>query len=161
VTTNSCSRLVHYKRWADGGLYRVASENLDRLEGPDRFVLLALLDHMHAVDRIFQHHLLGKRHGYDGTRSRQPMEFAVLADEVREVDDWYVDYVDGLAEKGIDEHVDFAFTSGAPARMRRGDIVMHVILHGTYHRGNVGILLQRNGVSPNDDRLTDFLGDGL
>lgn len=161
LATTICSRLVHYKRWADGGLCQVVCENLDRLERPDQFVVLALLDHMHAVDRIFQHHLLGKRHGYDGPRSREPMQLAVLADKVREVDEWYVDYVDALGEQGIDENVDFTFTSGAPARMRRGDIVMHVTLHGTYHRGNVGILLQKNGVSPNDDRLTDFLGDGV
>ena len=161
MTTNSCSRLVHYKKWADSGLYQIVSENLHRLETSDRFVLLQLLDHMHAVDRIFQHHLLGKRHGYDRARSPEPMQFAVLAEKVREVDDWYVDYIDALPEDGIHEDVDFAFTNGALARMRRGDMILHVTLHGTYHRGNVGILLQKSGVAPNDDRLTDFLGAGL
>jgi uncharacterized damage-inducible protein DinB len=160
MTTDSCSRLVHYKRWADGGLYRVVSENLERLESPDQLVVLALLDHMHAVDRIFQHHLLGKPHGYDGPRSREPIQFAVLSDHVREVDDWYVGYIDALPERGIDESVAFAFTNGAPARMRRSDIVLHVALHGTYHRGNIGLLLQKSGVSPSGDRLTDFLDAG-
>jgi len=116
---------------------------------------------MHAVDRIFQHHLLGKRHGYDRARSREPMPFGVLAEQVRELDDWYVDYVAALPEDRIDETIDFAFTNGAPARMRRGDMLLHVGLHGTYHRGNAGILLQKNGVAPNDDRLTDFLGAEL
>jgi len=160
MTTDSCSRLVHYKRWADGGLYRVVADNLDRLESPDQFVVLALLDHMYAVDRIFQHHLLGKRHGYDGPRSAEPMQLAVLADQVRAVDDWYVDYIDALAESEIDESIDFDFTNGASARMRRSDIVLHVTLHGTYHRGNVGLLLQKSGVTPNSDRLTDFLDAG-
>ena len=45
--------------------------------------------------------------------------------------------------------------------MWRGDMLLHVALHGTYHRGNAGILLQKNGVAPNDDRLTDFLGAEL
>jgi uncharacterized damage-inducible protein DinB len=100
---------------------------------------------------------VGKRHDYDRARSREPMELAVLAEKVREVDDWYVDHVDALPGDAIDENVDFAFTNGAPARMRRGDMILHVTLHGTYHRGNVGILLQKSGVAPNDDRLTDFL----
>jgi len=25
------------------------------------------------------------------------------------------------------------------------------------HRGNAGIVLQKNGIAPNDDRMTDFL----
>ena len=65
--TSVCSRLVHYKKWADSGLYRIVSENLDRLESPDQFVLLQVLDHMHAVDRIFQHHL----HANSGGRFRR------------------------------------------------------------------------------------------
>lgn len=39
-------------------------------------------------------------------------------------------------------------------------VVDRVCLHGTYHRGNAGLLLQKNGVVPNDDRMTDFLEAG-
>lgn len=41
--------------------------------------------------------------------------------------------------------------------MRRGEIILHVCLHGSYHRGNAGIVLQKNGITPTDDRVTDFL----
>jgi uncharacterized damage-inducible protein DinB len=51
----------------------------------------------------------------------------------------------------------FAFTNGTPARTSRGEIILHVCLHGTYHRGNAGIVLQKNGIKPNDARMTDFL----
>jgi uncharacterized damage-inducible protein DinB len=161
VTASACAQLIHYKKWADGGLYQAVTGHFDSLPDFDKAVLLQVLDHMHAVDRIFQHHLLGKRHGYERARSPEPMPFAVLAEQVRELDDWYVDYVGALPEDRIDETIDFAFTNGAPARMRRGDMLLHVALHGTYHRGNAGILLQKNGVAPNDDRLTDFLGAEL
>ena len=161
MTASACAKLIHYKKWADGGLYRVVAEHLDALAEFEKVVLLQVLDHMHAVDRIFQHHLLGERHGYERARSPEPMPFAVLAEQARELDDWYVDYVGALPEDRMDETIDFAFTNGAPARMRRGDMLLHVVLHGTYHRGNAGILLQKNGVAPNDDRLTDFLGAEL
>ena len=161
MTASDCAELIHYKKWADDGLYRVVAGQLDRLADFDKSVLLQVLDHMHAVDRIFQHLLLGKRHGYERACSREPMPFAVLAEQVRELDDWYVDYVGALPEGRIDQTIDFAFTNGAPARMRRRDMLLHVVLHGAYHRGNAGILLQKNGVAPNDDRLTDFLGAEL
>src|SRR4029453_6957791 len=161
VTASDCAKLIRYKRWADGGLYQGVEGHLHRVGDFDKGGLLQVLDHMHAGDRIFQHHLRGKRSGYERPRSGEPMSFAVLAEQVRELDDWYVDYVGALPEDRIDETIDFAFPNGGPARMRRGDMLLHVALHGTYHRGNAGILLQKNGVAPNDDRLTDFLGGGL
>jgi uncharacterized damage-inducible protein DinB len=157
---NTSATGVRYKQWADRGLYAVVSAHLDDLEASDRFLVLQLLDHIHAVDRIFQHHLTGRAHGYDSARSREPMPFAVLAERAREVDAWYVDYVDSQPEEALGEDVEFVFTSGRPARMSRRDMVAHVVLHGTYHRGNAGILLQKNGIVPSDDRLTDFLGAG-
>ena len=158
MTASDCAKLIHYKRWADSGLYQVVAGHLDDLTDFDKAVLLQVLDHMHAVDRIFQHHLLMTRHGYERARSGEPMPFEVLSEQVRELDDWYVDYVGTLPEHRLDETIEFAFTNGAPARMRRGDMLLHVALHGTYHRGNAGLLLQKNAVAPNDDRLTDFLG---
>jgi uncharacterized damage-inducible protein DinB len=73
------------------------------------------------------------------------------------VDAWYVSYVDSLAASDFDVPVDFVFTSGKPARMTRGEIILHVCTHGTYHRGNAGILLQKSGSSPYQDGITDFL----
>src|SRR5262245_2770525 len=141
MTTSDCTTLIRYKQWADGGLYRVIGEHVDRLPEFDTSILLQVLDHMHAVDRIFQHHLLGKPHTYAGPRSSEPSTFAVLAEQARELDDWYVRYVDALPDDRIDETIEFAFTSGAPARMRRRDMLLHVALHGTYHRGNAGLVL--------------------
>jgi uncharacterized damage-inducible protein DinB len=108
-----------------------------------RPVLLRILDHIHVVDRIFQHHLEGAPPAFQTPRSEQIPEFQALADSVREVDDWYTSYVGRLPESDFEQPVDFVFTSGKPARMRRGEIILHVCLQGTYHRGNAGILLQK------------------
>jgi uncharacterized damage-inducible protein DinB len=62
-----------------------------------------------------------------------------------------------LAESEFEQPVDLVFTSGKPARMRRGEIILHVCLHGTYHRGNAGALLQLKGFTPSRDSITDFL----
>jgi hypothetical protein len=32
-------------------------------------------------------------------------------------------------------------------------------LHGTYHRGNAGAVLQLKGITPSRDSITDFLED--
>ena len=151
------SQLIAIKRWADHGLYDAVGRNLDRLSREESALMLRVLDHMHVVDRIFQHHLRGLPHAFRAPRSETVPQLAVLADGVREVDDWYASYVDSLTAGELGEPIDFVFTSGKPARMRRGEIILHVCLHGTYHRGNAGAVLQLKGLTPSRDSVTDFL----
>jgi uncharacterized damage-inducible protein DinB len=68
-------------------------------------------------------------------------ELQALAESAERVDDWYVSYVDSLSK----------------ARLRRGEIILHVCLHGTYHRGNAGAVLQLKSITPSRDSITDFL----
>jgi uncharacterized damage-inducible protein DinB len=150
-------RLVAMKRWADLRLYDVVRQNFDRLAAEDALIMLRILDHVHVVDRIFQHHLQGLPHTFHAPRSETLPALQALANGVIEVDDWYASYVGNLPHSDFDESVNFVFTDGKPARMRRGEIILHVCLHGAYHRGNAGIVLQKNGVAPHDDRMTDFL----
>jgi len=153
------AQLIDIKRWADRGLYEAVGQNSDRLSKVDTFLMLRVLDHIHTVDRIFQHHLQRLPHNFTAPRSETMPELQVLADGMREVDDWYVAYVRGLTEDDFDQVLDFVFTSGKPARMTRGEIILHVCLHGTYHRGNAGALLQLRGLTPSRDAITDFLED--
>jgi len=157
MTWQTYSQLVAIKRWADRGLYDVVRQSFERLRGEDASIMLRILDHIHVVDRIFQHHLQGSPHPFRAPRSEKMPELQQLARSVREVDDWYADYVDGLTESEFQQSVDFVFTSGKPARMRRGEIILHVCLHGTYHRGNAGALLQLRGITPSRAAVTDFL----
>jgi uncharacterized damage-inducible protein DinB len=119
--------------------------------------MLRILDHIHVVDRIFQHHLQGLPHAFSAPRSEAMPDLASLASSARQVDDWYASYVDGLPQSEFEQPVDFVFTSGKSARMRRGEIIQHVCLHGTYHRGNAGAVLQLQGITPSRDAITDFL----
>ncbi|CAG4897291.1 DinB family protein [Paraburkholderia gardini] len=153
------SKLVAIKRWADRGLHDVVSQNFNRLTSEDVSIMLRILDHIHVVDTIFQHHLRGLPHTFQAPRSERMPELQALACSAREVGDWYAHYVDSLAESDFEQPVDFVFTSGKPARMRRGEIILHVCLHGTYHRGNAGAVLQLRGLTPSRDAITDFLED--
>lgn len=131
--TQTYSQLIAIKRWADRGLYDVVSRNFDRLTGEEASILLRILDHIHVVDRIFQHHLQGAPHSFKAPRSEKVPELQALAQSAKEVDDWYTSYVGNLSASDFEQPVDFTFTSGKPACMRRGEIILHVCLHGTYH----------------------------
>jgi uncharacterized damage-inducible protein DinB len=152
-------QLIDTKRWADRGLYEVTQRNLDRLNKQEISIMLQIFDHMHTVDQIFHHHLRGLPHGFQAPRSQVLPPLQALADDAREIDDWYAAYVRDLDPVDFEEPVDFVFTSGKPARMTRGEIILHVCMHGTYHRGNAGAVLQLKGLTPSRDSITDFLED--
>ncbi|HKS54686.1 MAG TPA: DinB family protein [Steroidobacteraceae bacterium] len=151
------SQLIDTKRWADRGLYDAVSHNFEHLNAGEGHIMLRILDHIHTVDRIFQHHLQGLPHPFKAARSETMPTLETLAQGSREVDDWYSSYVRGLASGDFEEPIDFAFTSGKQARMKRGEIILHVCMHGTYHRGNAGAVLQLKGLTPSRDSITDYL----
>ena len=155
--THTHLQLIEIKRWADRGLYDAVSQNFDRLGADEASIMLRIFDHIHVVDRIFQHHLEGRPHTFRVARSETIPTLQAMASSAKEVDDWYVSYVGALKEQDLAQPIDFVFTSGKKARMTRGEIVLHVCLHGTYHRGNAGALLQLRGLTPSRDSITDYL----
>jgi uncharacterized damage-inducible protein DinB len=149
--------LAHHKRWATNGLNAVLAGNLQRLPADAQVLVRRLLDHIEVVDEIFRHNLEQTPHDHAAPRSAELPSFEVLANEARATANWYVDYADALAPNEIDEAIDFAFSNGERARMTRGEMLLHVALHAAGHRGQVALLLQKNGIQPWPDRITDFV----
>lgn len=149
--------LMHYKRWATNGLNSVLAGNLDRLAADEQVLVRRLLDHIQTVDEIFSHNLEGHAHGYRAPRSAELPSFDILASKARATADWYADHADALLPEEVDESIAFSFSNGEPARMTRGEMLLHVAMHAAGHRGQVALLLQKNGIEPWPDRMTDFL----
>lgn len=152
--------LIHQKRWATNGLNEVLADNLERLPADEQLLVRRLLDHVQTVDEIFRHNLMESAHGYVAPRSAEIPSFEALADRARETADWYADYADALRPEEVDTTIDFAFSNGEPASMTRGEMLMHVAMHAAGHRGQIALLLQKNGIQPWPDRITDFLKAG-
>jgi uncharacterized damage-inducible protein DinB len=157
MLTLSYRTLMHYKRWATNGLNSVIADNLERLPAHEQNLVLRLLDHVQSVDEIFSRNLQARPHGYRAPRSAELPSFDTLASKARATADWYADYADALRPAAMDETIDFSFANGEAARMTRGEMLLHVALHAAGHRGQVALLLQKNGIQPWPDRITDFL----
>jgi uncharacterized damage-inducible protein DinB len=149
--------LIQQKRWATNGLSAVLADNFERLSMDEKVIVRRLLDHIQVVDEIFRHNLLGQPHGHRAPRSDELPSLEALADRARETADWYADYADALRPDEVDQAISFAFANGEPARLTRGEMLLHVATHAAGHRGQVALLLQKNGIEPFPDRITDFL----
>jgi uncharacterized damage-inducible protein DinB len=75
------------------------------------------------------------------------------------MDQWYVDQVDGWSEEDLRQEIKFEFVGGGAGVMTREEIVLHIVNHGTYHRGFVGDLMYQVPFVPPANDLTVFLRD--
>ena len=149
--------LFRFKSWADAELLETVG-TLDVAAHPAEFkTAVRTVNHLHVVDQIFRAHLQGVPHGFTATNTSHTPSLSELSQSVSEVDEWYVSYVDGLAETRFAEEIQFMFTDGDAGRMTRHEIMMHVLAHGGYHRGAVGQILRGVGIAPPRELYTRFL----
>lgn len=102
-------------------------------------------------------HLRRKTHSYT---SANPGELPTLEDlsaDLRTSDREYIEYVSSLDRGQLAERIDFAFTDGAPGRMSREEMLMHVITHGVGHRGQVSAVMLLNSATPAKDGFATYL----
>ncbi len=156
MTVASLQTLFGYKSWANSELFSVLAslppEHLEQLHS-----CIRTLNHIHVVDGIFRAHLSGEPSPFDATNTKSTPSLEQLQGEVAATDAWYTDYVRGLSPAGLSEVVEFIFTDGDRGRMSREEILLHVVTHGGYHRGNVGQVLKSISVAPPRDLYTKFL----
>lgn len=148
-------RLFRYKAWADDELLSA----LRRLGGDSPIIPLAIkaLSHSYVVDRIFAAHLRRADHGYSSANLADLPTLDALSADIRASDREYIDYVAGLDRDALAERIDFTFTDGAPGRMSREEMLMHVITHGVGHRGQVSAVMLLNSAAPAKDGFTTYL----
>lgn len=147
--------LFQFKVWANDELLSA----LAKLDRDDLVVKLATkaLSHSNVVDQIFAAHLRQTDHNYTSANLSELPTLEDLSADIRTTDRKYVDYVSTLRGDQLAEQIDFAFTDGAPGRMSREEMLMHVITHGVGHRGQVSAVMLLNSVPPANDGFTTYL----
>jgi uncharacterized damage-inducible protein DinB len=152
---DTLQRLFRYKAWANDELLAA----LARIGGESPITGLAIraLSHSYVVDRIFAAHLRRKPHIYRSANLSEMPTLQDLSADIRRSDREYMEYVSTLDGDQLAERIDFTFTDGAPGRMSREEMLMHVITHGVGHRGQVSAVMLLHSARPAKDGFTTFL----
>jgi uncharacterized damage-inducible protein DinB len=102
-------------------------------------------------------HLDGETHPFSATNTIETPTLAELCVQVTENDAWFEKFVMEVSGVELQATVKFTFIDGDAGAMTREEMLLHVITHGVYHRGNVGQLLESISVTPPRDLYTKFL----
>ncbi|TVX92414.1 DinB family protein [Paenibacillus agilis] len=134
--------MMDHLYWADGRI-------LDALEESDtkNKDLLKLVRHVAVAERVWLSRLQGM-----GNEQYSLWEEAEDLIAIRmmfeENAEQYRVYIEGLKESKLDEMIDYANLSGAPFRTSVRDILLQVLLHGQYHRGQINRALRIESAEP-------------
>jgi uncharacterized damage-inducible protein DinB len=139
MTTVSHARTIaRYRMWAD----RLTFDAVAALppgeatkERPTLFkTMVGTLNHNYVIDLIWQAHLEGREHGFTARNVVLHPELSDLWQAQQAVNRWYIDWSERQSQASLDEIVNFTFIGGEKSSMSRGDILLHVVNHATYHR---------------------------
>lgn len=141
-------KLYGYHAWANRDLFDKLSSLDATQHKAELHTALRLINHYYVVAKIFAAHLTGMPHGYASDNTVETPTLDELSAALTSSDQWYLDYLANVSPAKLSEAIPFAFTDGDKGYMTREEMLLHVALHGGYHRGEVGRILWQLSVTP-------------
>jgi len=155
--------MTRYKAWANqltfASLQDLPEDEVSKTRPTAFKNMLNTLSHTYVVDHIFQAHLEGRPHHYTARNTSTPPPLSELWQQVTALDQWYIDYAAALSPAQQDERIRFQFIGGGEGVMSRGEMILHVVNHATYHRGFVADMMYQIPAKPPTTDLPVFLRD--
>jgi uncharacterized damage-inducible protein DinB len=144
-------RLFRHMTWADDRLFTLMKDiDLDADAGRETARLLA---HLIAAERVW---LLRATAGDPSSVPIWPdWPASETAGVARETRAGYQRLLDGLDQRDLRRIVEYRNSKGVAFQTELGDILLHVAMHGSYHRGQIAAAVRRGGGEPfNTDYIT-------
>ena len=164
MNAQDAHRLFDYNYWArDRQLKAVATIPTPELSRPLGGSFPSLLHHLVHIMEI-ESLWLQRFQGVARPSMRRAAEFpdvTAIATRWAEVEGELRPYVNRLVDADLERVVNGRFTSGASFAIPLGDLLIHVVNHGSYHRGQVTTLIRQLGFTPAPVDFTVFVsGNG-
>ncbi len=161
ITIRTARMLARYNAWGNKLMFDAVAALPPGEATRERQTLFKnmvhTLNHIYVIDAIWQAHLRGREHGYTARNTVDHPPFDELWAKQQAIDEWYIAWSDGLTDAALDEKVNFTLIGGTPGVMTRGEILLHVVNHTSYHRGFVGDLFFQVPARPPTTDLPVYL----
>ena len=162
LTSQSARTLTRYNSWANQLIFDALAALPQGEATKPRATLFKnmvhTLNHNYVIDLIWQAHLEGRDHGFTARNTPDHPPLEELHAKQQAIDDWYIAWSDAQSEATLAQAVHFTLIGGNRGVMTRGEILLHIVNHTTYHRGFVADLMyQVPGARPPTTDLPVYL----
>jgi uncharacterized damage-inducible protein DinB len=133
--------LMAHLAWADARVHEALAATAP---GPDS-AALTLYGHILGAEHVWLARLTGVPPRVQVWPVLSLTEARDLGQEAHRALD---DYTGGLLPADLDREISYINSAGQTFRSTIEDILLHVCLHGAYHRGQIAQLLRQGGATP-------------
>jgi uncharacterized damage-inducible protein DinB len=140
------NRLLTYDEWAN----RAFLAALSALESPPE-TAVRFMGHIIGAERLWLARLTHEDPPVEVWPAIERSNWTQALDELSAM---WRRYEATLTEDRLSERISYTNSKGEPWMSTTGDILMHVVIHAGYHRGQIALELRRAGVTP---PYTDFI----
>jgi uncharacterized damage-inducible protein DinB len=164
ITLDTARMLTRYNAWANQLTFDAVAalpEGEATKERKSLFKNMAhTLNHNYVIDRIWQAHLEGREHGYGARNTPDYPPLPELWHAQQAIDAWYMAWADAQTDAALNERLTVTLIGGNRTAMTRGEMLLHVVNHTSYHRGFVADLFYQVPARPPTTDLPVYLKAG-
>ncbi|ENM3811303.1 DinB family protein, partial [Vibrio cholerae] len=113
--------------------------------------------HTTVVDSLFISRILGEPEKYSGDNTVETPSLSELRRTMNEHDSWLVDFTQSVSADELKRNVTFRFIDGGFGQLTVEEILLHLLTHGSNHRGMASRVLAENGLERPKDTFTRYL----
>ncbi len=151
MTPDYIRTLVDYNYWARDRILASAEllspEELSRSLGSSFSSVLDTLVHIHFAEWIWHQRWQGHSPSA-GPDTSQFVSVASLRDAWRPLERQIRTLVESLGPAGLSRVIEYRTMNGQPGTSAYWQMIVHVVNHGSYHRGQVATMLRQLGAKP-------------
>ena len=145
MTASDLQRHIRYNNWASQllmqAIYELPPGELERPTGISHHSILGTMAHLHFADWIWY------------TRVAEPMEkpsetLQALEGEWPDLQQRWERFCDGLSDADLARRIAYRSIRGYDGVATVEQIVLHLVNHGTLHRGQVMGMIRQLGITP-------------
>ena len=156
--------LLAFNTWANervlSAAERLTEEQLTRPLGSSFPTIGATLAHLAGAEWIWLRRLKGESPAAAPEWTREPT-LETLRRHLQEIQTERTAYLEGVRDEDLERPVPFRYLSGAEGRHSLREILLHLVNHSTYHRGQVASMLRLvDATPPATDMLIFFAETG-
>ncbi|GGB05843.1 DinB family protein [Agarivorans gilvus] len=151
------AKAFNYKKWANKQLLNFGEQQLSQLTESDSTFFIRILNHTTVVDSLFISRILGEPEKYSGDNTPETPTLAELRNTMNQNDSWLAQYAESVSEEELQRVISFTFVDGDTGQMSVEEILLHLLTHGSNHRGMASRVLAKNNLERPKDTFTRYL----
>ncbi|WP_070963446.1 DinB family protein [Vibrio sonorensis] len=151
------TKAFQYKKWANEELLDFGEKQFSQLPDDDARFFVRILNHTTVVDSLFISRIAGEPEKYTAENTVETPSLSELRRTMDEHDSWLVNFTQSVSEEELKRNVTFRFIDGGCGQLTVEEILLHLLTHGSNHRGMASRVLAESDLDRPKDTFTRYL----